>query len=48
MTSRDTHSPVCTFIPPWLAERVDGPDQALRDEALRARRGGAAGAAAPA
>ncbi len=42
MTSRDTHSdhthPRCTFIPPWLAERVDGTDQALRDEALRARR----------
>ena len=28
----------CSFIPPWLAERVDGPDQAARDEALRARR----------
>lgn len=38
MTSRDTHAARCTFIPPWLAERVDGPDQALRDETLRARR----------
>jgi hypothetical protein len=43
MTSRDTHathtSPRCTFIPPWLSERVDGPDQAALDEALRTRRG---------
>jgi hypothetical protein len=46
MTSRDTHShgtpPRCTFIPPWLVERVDGPVQAARDEALRAGRGAAA------
>ena len=43
MSTRDTRtahpSPRCTFIPPWLAERVDGPDAALRDEALRTRRG---------
>ena len=45
MTSRDTHAapaPRCTFIPPWLAERVDGPEAAARDEAvrrLRAQRG---------
>jgi hypothetical protein len=38
MASRDT-SPHCTFIPPWLAELVDGPEAAARDEALRARRG---------
>lgn len=42
MTSRDTHSspiaPRCTFIPPWLAERVDGPDRVALDEALRTRR----------
>ena len=50
MTSRDTHPPHssphpslrCTFIPPWLAELVDGPEQAARDQELRARR--AAGA----
>ncbi len=47
MTSRDTRSPFCSFIPPWLAERVDGPDQAALDEELRARRGGEARAAAP-
>jgi hypothetical protein len=38
MTSRDTHTstaPRCTFIPPWLAERVDGPAAAERDEAVR-------------
>jgi hypothetical protein len=36
MTSRDsTH---CTFIPPWLAERVDGADRAALDDALRTRR----------
>ena len=39
--SRDFH-PRCTFIPPWLAERVDGADQAARDDALRARRGAVA------
>ncbi len=38
MNSRDTHSH-CTFIPPWLTERVDGADAAARDQALRARRG---------
>ncbi|MBL0749151.1 protealysin inhibitor emfourin [Nocardioides baculatus] len=37
MTSRDsTH---CTFIPPWLAERVDGAERAALDDALRTRRG---------
>lgn len=52
MTSRDTHTalaPRCTFIPPWLAERVDGPAAAERDEAvrrLRAQRGVEARAAA--
>ncbi len=46
MSSRDTHSH-CTFIPPWLSERVDGPDAAARDEALRARRGVEARATAP-
>lgn len=49
MTSRDTRppdtSPRCSFIPPWLAELVDGPEQAERDEALRARRGARARAA---
>lgn len=40
MTSRDL-CPPCTFIPPWLAERVDGPDAVTRDEVLRARRGAA-------
>ncbi len=43
MTSRDTHAPPapapCTFIPPWLAERVDGAERAALDEALRTRRG---------
>jgi hypothetical protein len=42
MTSRDTHAllhrPRCGFIPPWLAELVDGSEQAARDDALRARR----------
>jgi hypothetical protein len=43
MTPRDTSPPPapptrCTFIPPWLAERVDGPEQAARDQALRAGR----------
>ena len=49
MASRDTRrapaSPRCTFIPPWLAERVDGPDRAAFDEALRARRALAASSA---
>ncbi|GAB3018598.1 hypothetical protein GCM10011376_00290 [Nocardioides flavus (ex Wang et al. 2016)] len=37
MTSRDAHAaaPRCTFIPPWLAERVDGPEAVARDEAVR-------------
>ena len=48
MTSRDAHADRCTFIPPWLAERVDGPDKAALDEALRARRGVEARAALPA
>src|SRR6476620_10622129 len=41
MTSRDsTHDSIrCTFIPPWLAERVDGAERAALDEALRTRRG---------
>ena len=43
MTSRETHitltAPRCTFIPPWLAERVDGPERAALDESLRTRRG---------
>ena len=26
----------CTFIPPWLVERVDGPERAARDDELRA------------
>jgi Zn-dependent metalloprotease len=34
-TSRAAH---CTFIPPWLAERVDGPDAVARDEAMRSLR----------
>lgn len=41
MTSRDTTSataPRCTFIPPWLAERVDGPDAVERDEGVRRQR----------
>lgn len=38
MTSRDTHLR-CTFIPPWLAERVDGPERAAYDDELRLRRG---------
>ena len=36
MTSRDLTR--CTFIPPWLAERVDGPERAAFDDALRTRR----------
>src|SRR6476469_6761653 len=41
MTSRDsTHDSMhCSFIPPWLAERVDGAERAALDEALRTRRG---------
>jgi len=43
MTSRETHTttaaPRCTFIPPWLVERVDGPERAALDESLRTRRG---------
>ncbi|MCK9822242.1 M4 family metallopeptidase [Nocardioides cavernae] len=35
----NTRATRCTFIPPWLAERVDGPDAVLRDEAFRAQRG---------
>lgn len=43
MTSRDSRTTPsvarpadrCTFIPPWLVERVDGPDAAARDEAVR-------------
>jgi hypothetical protein len=52
MTSRDTSTATahrCTFIPPWLAERVDGPEAAERDEGvrrLRAQRGIEARAAA--
>ena len=46
MNSRDTHSH-CTFIPPWLSERVDGPEAAERDQAVRARRGTDVSAAAP-
>jgi hypothetical protein len=56
MTSRDTSTATatatahrCTFIPPWLAERVDGPGAAERDEGvrrLRAQRGAEARAAA--
>lgn len=41
MTTRDVH-PHCTFIPPWLAERVDGPEAVERDEGIRARRGATA------
>lgn len=41
MTTRDVH-PHCTFIPPWLAERVDGPEAVARDEGIRARRGATA------
>ena len=39
--SRDPHDR-CTFIPPWLAERVDGAEQAARDDALRTGRGAVA------
>ncbi|GAA1917063.1 protealysin inhibitor emfourin [Nocardioides hwasunensis] len=41
MTPRTPHQR-CTFIPPWLADRVDGPGAAARDEELRARRGATA------
>ncbi|HSF34938.1 MAG TPA: protealysin inhibitor emfourin [Nocardioides sp.] len=33
-----SRGPRCTFIPPWLVERVDGPEQASQDEALRRER----------
>ncbi|MCF6376305.1 M4 family metallopeptidase [Nocardioides KLBMP 9356] len=41
MTSREPAPTTvhCTFIPPWLAERVDGAKRAALDEALRTRRG---------
>ncbi|SEB66919.1 Thermolysin metallopeptidase, catalytic domain [Nocardioides exalbidus] len=38
MATRNAHAH-CTFIPPWLVERVDGPEAAARDEALRSGRG---------
>ncbi len=47
MTSRDPHADRCTFIPPWLAELVDGPDRAAFDEQLRARRVGTRTAVPP-
>lgn len=31
--------PRCTFIPPWLVARVDGPEQAAQDDQLRRERG---------
>lgn len=37
-TDADRPAPRCAFIPPWLAERVDGPEAAARDQALRAAR----------
>jgi Zn-dependent metalloprotease len=37
-TSRAASAIRCTFIPPWLAERVDGPEAAARDEAMRSLR----------
>ncbi|MBC2931615.1 protealysin inhibitor emfourin [Nocardioides sp. zg-1228] len=33
----------CTFIPPWLVERVDGPERAAADEALRRERAARSG-----
>src|SRR5688500_2270393 len=30
-----SRGPRCTFIPPWLVERVDGPEQASQDDELR-------------
>ncbi|WP_374457443.1 protealysin inhibitor emfourin [Nocardioides sp.] len=39
----NTRATRCTFIPPWLTERVGGPGQVLLDEALRAGRGLGAG-----
>jgi hypothetical protein len=42
----NTRAARCTFIPPWLAERVGGPGQVLLDEALRAGRDLAGGPAA--
>lgn len=46
-TSRDHDRTRCTFIPPWLAERV-GQAQADADRALRERRAGADRAVRPA
>jgi hypothetical protein len=40
MTPRTPHQR-CAFIPPWLVDRIDGQDAALRVEELRARRGAA-------
>src|SRR5690349_6283635 len=37
----------CSFIPPWLAERVDGPERAARDDELRRERALRAGAPRP-
>ena len=45
MTTSQGHT--CTFIPPWLAELVDGPDRAALDEQLRAQRGLEAPSARP-
>ena len=39
MTNSRNSDAHCTFIPPWLTDRVDGADRAERDESLRARRG---------
>ncbi|MDR7252152.1 hypothetical protein J2X46_001128 [Nocardioides sp. BE266] len=39
----NTRAAHCSFIPPWLSERVSGPGQVLLDEALRAGRGLGAG-----
>ncbi|WP_416954465.1 protealysin inhibitor emfourin [Nocardioides sp. T5] len=33
-----SRGPRCTFIPPWLVERVDGPEQASQDDELRRER----------
>lgn len=33
-----SRGPRCTFIPPWLVERVDGPERAARDDELRRQR----------
>ena len=37
MTSRAQNSPRCTFIPPWLTERL-APDQLPTDQTFRRRR----------